>query len=82
MSHERKLRAWIEPTTDGQFLAAFVSVAAVPGGRPATRPCASLAEGTLLVEDLAASINFEVEWVEPPAGRVPAAPTDVALQPT
>lgn len=65
-----KLRAWIEPGEGGRFIAAFISVAARPGIRPATRSRGSWAEARQLVEELAASINFQLEWVDPPPHRV------------
>jgi hypothetical protein len=74
MSSAGKMLAWVEPGGEGQFAAAYVSAAAIPGSRPATRSCASYAEARQLVEALAASINFEIEWVTPPVvhGQHPA----------
>ena len=80
MSHAGKLRAWIDPAGDGQFLAAFVSVAAIPGGRPATRLCASHIQAKLLIEDLAKAINFEVEWVQQSVNHIRSIP-DLAPPP-
>jgi hypothetical protein len=69
MSSAGKMRAWIEPGEAGRFVAAFISVAARRGSRPATRSCGSYVEARELVEELAASINFEIEWVDAPAGH-------------
>jgi hypothetical protein len=41
----------------------------MPESHPATRLCASYAEARQLVEELAASINFKIEWTTPPVRR-------------
>jgi hypothetical protein len=58
-----RLSAWIEPTDDGRYRAAFISAEAVPGIPPAVCLCASLVDARRKVEDLAASIRFQVEWL-------------------
>jgi hypothetical protein len=66
-----KLRAWIERYSEDKYLAAFIGVAALPGGHmvpagrpPATQICSSSNSARQWVESEAAAFGLPVEWVE------------------
>jgi hypothetical protein len=68
MSQRDRLIAWIEPSSDANFLAAFVGAAAAGSRAPATRRCGSAEEARRWVETEAAAFRLPVEWVD----RAPA----------
>lgn len=63
MPHRRKLLAWIEPQGDEGFLAAFVGEGAASARQPATQHCTSEDEARRWVEQRAAALDLEVEWI-------------------
>jgi len=57
-----KLLAWIEPSEDGGFLAAFVAANA-RRREPAMQLCSSRDEARDWIETQAAALDAPVEWV-------------------
>ena len=66
---DNKLLAWIEPRSDREFTAAFVSIPTASRRAPATYGCASRGEAREWVEVQAAALGLPVEWID----RSPAA---------
>jgi len=58
-----KFLAWVQPHGTDEFLGALISERAVPGCPPATHRHATDAEARKWIEGLAASVGFEVAWV-------------------
>jgi hypothetical protein len=73
MAASYKLFAWIEPRSDQEFTAAFVSASTASHRAPATRTCASLDEAREWVECEAAVLGVPVEWTDQ---RLPQAERD------
>jgi hypothetical protein len=70
-----KLRAWIEHYPEDKYLAAFVGVTALPGGRmaaagrpPATHIFSSPSSARQWVEREATAVGLPIEWVEGATG--------------
>jgi hypothetical protein len=75
MAPSGKLRAWIEHYPEDKYLAAFIGVAAMPGGHmaaagrpPATHIFSSPNSARQWVENEATAFGLPVEWVEGAAG--------------
>jgi len=61
---DNKLLAWIEPRSDRQFTAAFVSIPTASRRAAATYSCASPDEAREWVEVQAAALGIPVEWTD------------------
>ena len=68
MPGRRKLLAWVESRSHGEFLAAFVGGAAT-NRVPAMHLCASPEEARQWVEDEAAEFGLPVEWLSAAPGQ-------------
>lgn len=67
MTDRNRLVAWVEPDSDNQFLAAFVSSAARSQRAPAVQHFSSISEARGWVEDQAAAFGgVPVDWVDRP----------------
>jgi hypothetical protein len=64
------LLAWVKPSSDDQYVAAYVGEGAVagayrnfPGRAPATQLCSSLDEARQWIEEEAAALELPVRWM-------------------